>query len=85
MLTLNNTFLAQNRQKIGFSNLNVPKNCLLLNPVPIRLCHVIYYHGGNKYHCPVRIELMQDWVFRLDTYHNILPIGKRRLSFLDSA
>ena len=29
MLTLNYTFLAQNRQKIGFSNLNVPQNCLL--------------------------------------------------------
>ena len=28
---------------------------------------------------------MQDWLFRLDTYHNILLIGKRRLSFLDSA
>ena len=55
------------------------------NPVPTRLCHVIYYYGDNEYHCLVRIELMQDWVFRLDTYHNILPIGKRRLSFLDSA
>ena len=45
-------------QKIGFSNLNVPQNCLLLNPVPTRLCHVIYYHGDNKYHRLVRIELM---------------------------
>ena len=85
MLTLNYNFLVQNRLKIGFSNLNFQHTEVSLNPVPTRLCHVIYYHDDNKYHCLVRIGLMQDWVFRLDTYHNILPIGKRHLSFLDNA
>ena len=29
-----------------------------VNPVPTRLCHVIYYHGDKKYPCVVGIGLM---------------------------
>ena len=32
----------------------------MLNPIPTRLCHVIYYHTDKKYPCLVGLGLIEE-------------------------